>query len=75
LSLQAQQAISNPQLFNQSALNARASIMAYGQAHGQSPEEIESNWVQWREQAGKQATDAIYTALYQRKMGPDGRIE
>lgn len=75
LSLQVQQAISNPQLFNQSALNARASIMAYGQAHGQSPEEIESNWVQWREQAGKQATDAIYTALYQRKMGPDGRIE
>ncbi|HHK9520527.1 TPA: transglycosylase SLT domain-containing protein, partial [Klebsiella pneumoniae] len=74
LRLQQQQAL-NPQEFNQSAMNAYHSIIAYGQAHGQSPEEIESNWAQWREQAGKQATDAIYTALYQRKMGPDGRIE
>lgn len=75
LSLQAQQAISNPQLFNQSALNARASIMAYGQAHGQSPEEIEANWVQWREQAANRASEAWYTPTYQQMMGPEGKIE
>ena len=75
LSLQAQQAISNPQLFNQSALNARASIMAYGQAHGQSPEEIESNWVQWREQAANRASESWYTPMYQQLLGPNGRIE
>ncbi|HBC7364269.1 TPA: transglycosylase SLT domain-containing protein [Klebsiella oxytoca] len=75
LSLQAQQAISNPQLFNQSALNARASIMVYGQAHGQSPEEIESNWVQWREQAANRASESWYTPMYQQLLGPNGRIE
>ncbi|MBF2790364.1 transglycosylase SLT domain-containing protein [Enterobacter asburiae] len=75
LSLQAQQAISNPQLFNQSALNARASIMAYGQAHGQSPEEIEAKWVQWREQAANRASEAWYTPTYQQMMGPEGKIE
>lgn len=74
LSLQAQQAISNPQLFNQSALNARASIMAYGQAHGQSPEEIESNWVQWRENAGQKATEAAFANVYQQLLGPGGKI-
>ncbi len=75
LSLQAQQAISNPQLFNQSALNARASIMAYGQAHGQSPEEIEANWAQWREQAANRASEAWYTPMYQQLLGPNGKVE
>ncbi|WP_434635904.1 transglycosylase SLT domain-containing protein [Klebsiella sp. I138] len=75
LSLQAQQAISNPQLFNQSALNARASIMAYGQAHGQSPEEIEANWGGWREQAANRASEAWYNPIYQQMMGPEGKIE
>lgn len=75
LSLQAQQAISNPQLFNQSALNARASIMAYGQAHGQSPEEIEANWGRWREQAANRASEAWYNPIYQQMMGPEGKIE
>ncbi|MBJ8952030.1 transglycosylase SLT domain-containing protein [Citrobacter braakii] len=75
LSLQAQQAISNPALFNQASLNARASIMAYGQAHGQSPEEIEANWVQWREQAANRASEAWYNPMYQQMMGPEGKIE
>lgn len=75
LSLQAQQAISNPALFNQAALNARASIMSYGQAHGQSPEEIEANWGQWREQAANKATESIFNALYQQKLGPSGKID
>ncbi|EOZ9156157.1 transglycosylase SLT domain-containing protein [Citrobacter freundii] len=75
LSLQAQQAISNPDLFNQASLNARASIMAYGQAHGQSPEEIEANWVQWREQAANRASEAWYNPMYQQMMGPEGKIE
>lgn len=75
LLLQAQQAISNPALFNQASLNARASIMAYGQAHGQSPEEIEANWVQWREQAANRASEAWYNPMYQQMMGPEGKIE
>ncbi|ENL9261953.1 transglycosylase SLT domain-containing protein [Salmonella enterica] len=75
LLLQAQQAISNPALFNQASLNARASIMAYGQAHGQSPEEIEANWVQWREQAANRASEAWYNPMYQQVMGPEGKIE
>lgn len=75
LSLQAQQAISNPALFNQASLNARASIMAYGQAHGLSPEEIEANWVQWREQAANRASEAWYNPMYQQMMGPEGKIE
>ncbi|ELS3848485.1 transglycosylase SLT domain-containing protein [Salmonella enterica] len=74
LSALSQKAMSQD-MFNEAAINAYQSIIAYGNAHGQSQEEIEANWVQWREQAGKQATDAIYTALYQRKMGPDGRID
>lgn len=75
LSLQAQQAISNPALFNQASLNARASIMAFGQAHGQSPEEIEANWGQWREQAANRASESWYTPTYQQMMGPNGKIE
>lgn len=75
LSSLTQQAIASPEMFNQSAMNAYQSIISYGKAHGQSEQEIEGSWVQWREQAGKQATDAIYTALYQRKMGPDGKID
>lgn len=75
LSLQAQQAISDPALFNQASLNARSSIMAYGQAHGQSPEEIEANWVQWREQAANRASEAWYNPMYQQMMGPEGKIE
>jgi len=75
LSLQAQQAISNPDLFNQASLNARASIMAFGQAHGQSPEEIEANWGQWREQAANRASESWYTPTYQQMMGPNGKIE
>ncbi|HCB9205882.1 bacteriophage protein [Klebsiella variicola] len=74
LRLQQQQAL-NPQEFNQSAMNAYHSIIAYGQAHGQSPEEIEANWVQWREQAANRASEAWYTPMYQQLLGPNGKVE
>ncbi|WP_052922674.1 transglycosylase SLT domain-containing protein [Escherichia coli] len=70
----AQQAIS-PGLFVPALMNARNSIIAYGKAHGQSDEEIESNFVQWREQAANRASEAWYTQTYQQIMGPEGKIE
>ncbi|ECM3199760.1 transglycosylase SLT domain-containing protein [Salmonella enterica subsp. enterica serovar Corvallis] len=70
----AQQAIS-PGLFVPALMNARNSIIAYGKAHGQSDEEIESNFVQWREQASNRASEAWYTPTYQQIMGPEGKIE
>ncbi|MEB0913799.1 transglycosylase SLT domain-containing protein [Citrobacter freundii] len=70
----AQQAIS-PGMFVPALMNARNSIIAYGKAHGQSDEEIESNFVQWREQAANRASEAWYTPTYQQIMGPEGKIE
>ena len=70
----AQQALS-PGMFAPALMNARDSIMAYGKAHGQSDEEIESNFVQWREQAANRASEAWYTPTYQQMMGPEGKIE
>lgn len=69
-----QQAIS-PGMFVPALMNARNSIIAYGKAHGQSDEEIESNFVQWREQAANRASEAWYTPTYQQIMGPEGKIE
>lgn len=69
-----QQALS-PGMFNQSAMNAYRSIIAYGEAHGQSPQEVEGNWIKWREQAANRASDAWYTPMFQQMMGPDGKIE
>lgn len=75
LSSLTQQAIASPEMFNQSAMNAYQSIISYGKAHGQSEQEIESNWVQWREQAANKASDAWYTPTYMQMMGPEGKIE
>jgi hypothetical protein len=36
-------------------MNAYRSIIAYGEAHGQSPQEVEGNWIKWREQAANRA--------------------
>lgn len=69
-----QQALS-PGMFAPALINARDSIIAYGKAHGQSDEEIESNFVQWREQAANRASEAWYTPTYQQMMGPEGKIE
>lgn len=69
-----QQALS-PGLFTPSLMNARNSIISYGKAHGQSDEEIESNFVKWREQAANRASEAWYTPTYQQMMGPEGKIE
>lgn len=69
-----QQAMS-PGMFAPSLYNARDAIVAYGKAHGQSDQEIEGNFVQWREQAANRASDAWYNPMYQQMMGPDGKIE
>lgn len=69
-----QQALS-PGMFTPALMNARDSIIAYGKAQGQSDEEIESNFVQWREQAANRASEAWYTPTYQQMMGPEGKIE
>ena len=75
LNAMTQKAISSPEAFNDSAINAYQSIIAYGKAHGQSEQEIEGNWVQWREQAANKASEAWYTPTYMQMMGPDGKIE
>ncbi|AYC20061.1 Soluble lytic murein transglycosylase [Dickeya dianthicola] len=64
-----------PGMFTPSLYNARDSIIAYGKAHGQSDQEIEGNFVQWREQAANRASDAWYNPMYQQMMGPEGKIE
>lgn len=65
----------SPGMFNQSAMNAYQSIIAYGDAHGQSSEEVEQNWQSWRENAAKGASDAWYVPMYQQMLGPQGKIE
>lgn len=75
LTLQQQQAAANPALFNQAGMNAYQSIINYGKAHGQSDQEIEANWVKWREDAAMQATNTIYNNLYQQTMMPGGKIQ
>lgn len=65
----------NPAMANQAGLKAYQSIIAYGEAHGQSQEEIEQSWVSWRENAANGAAEAWYTPMYQQMMGPNGKIE
>lgn len=65
----------NPEMANQAGVKAYQSIIAYGQAHGQSDEEIEQSWVSWRENAANGAAEAWYTPMYQQMLGPGGRIE
>jgi len=63
----------NPTMANQAGLKAYHSIIAYGEA--QSQEEIEQNWVSWRENAANGAAEAWYVPMYQQMMGPNGKIE
>lgn len=65
----------NPTMADQAGLKAYHSIIAYGEAHGQSQEEIEQNWVSWRENAANGAAEAWYVPMYQQMMGPNGKIE
>ncbi|EEC0293662.1 transglycosylase SLT domain-containing protein [Salmonella enterica subsp. enterica] len=65
----------DPNKAYQAGLSARDSIMQYGNAHGQSAEEIENNWVTWRENAAQGAAEAWYTPMYQQMMGPNGKIQ
>ncbi|WP_209634601.1 transglycosylase SLT domain-containing protein [Cronobacter sakazakii] len=65
----------NPAMANQAGLKAYQSIIAYGESHGQSQEEIEQSWVSWRENAANGAAEAWYTPMYQQMMGPNGKIE
>ncbi|EJI7274401.1 Lytic transglycosylase, catalytic, partial [Escherichia coli] len=53
----------NPTMANQAGLKAYHSIIAYGEAHGQSQEEIEQNWVSWRENAANGAAEAWYVPM------------
>ncbi|WP_105590367.1 transglycosylase SLT domain-containing protein [Cronobacter sakazakii] len=65
----------NPEMANVAGLTARNSIIAYGKAHGQSDEEIEQNWISWRENAAKSASEAWYVPMYQQMLGPGGKIQ
>lgn len=65
----------NPEMANVAGLTARNSIIAYGKAHGQSDEEIEQNWISWRENAAKGASEAWYVPMYQQMLGPGGKIQ
>ncbi|HBC5209733.1 TPA: hypothetical protein KEU09_003009 [Serratia marcescens] len=62
LQQQAENSFDSNEGFVNANLLAREQIMAYGQAHGQSPEEIEANWVSFRENSAKAALSAQLTA-------------
>ncbi|MBN5231960.1 hypothetical protein JY446_21765 [Serratia marcescens] len=62
LQQQAENSFDSNEGFVNANLLAREQIMAYGQAHGQSPEEIEANWVSFRENSAKSALNAQLTA-------------
>ncbi|QPT15234.1 hypothetical protein I6G37_09960 [Serratia rubidaea] len=62
LQKQAENSFESNDDFVNANLLAREQIMAYGQTHGQSAEEIESNWVNFREGAAKAALNAQLTA-------------
>ncbi|HEJ8055902.1 TPA: hypothetical protein SMI48_002233 [Serratia marcescens] len=62
LQQQAENSLDSNEGFVNANLLARDQIMAYGQAHGQSPEEIEANWVSFRENSAKAALNAQLTA-------------
>ncbi|WP_199637000.1 hypothetical protein JEM67_20835 [Serratia sp. PAMC26656] len=62
LQTQAENSFDDNEGFVNTNLLAREQIMAFGQAHGQSPEEIEANWVNFRENSAKAALNAQLTA-------------
>ncbi|MBH2622915.1 hypothetical protein I5K99_21180 [Serratia marcescens] len=62
LQQQAENSFDSNEGFVNANLLAREQIMAYGQAHGQSQEEIEANWVSFRENSAKSALNAQLTA-------------
>lgn len=62
LQQQAENSFDDNQGFIDANLMARDQIMAYGQTHGQSPEEIEANWVNFRDKSSKAALTAQLTA-------------
>ncbi|HID9280210.1 TPA: hypothetical protein ACXIZC_002786 [Serratia marcescens] len=62
LQTQAENSFDDNEGFMNTNLLAREQIMAFGQAHGQSPEEIEANWVNFRENSAKAALNAQLTA-------------
>jgi soluble lytic murein transglycosylase-like protein len=62
----------NPALFNQSAIGAYQSTIAYGEAHGQSSDEIESNWNKWRDAAANNAGSTWINNKNLQTMGPNG---
>ncbi|MFU2316820.1 hypothetical protein [Rahnella sp. PCH160] len=62
LQQQAENSFDDNQGFIDANLTARDQIMAYGQTHGQSPEEIEANWVNFRDKSSKAALTAQLTA-------------
>lgn len=62
LQTQAENSFDDNEGFVNANLMAREQIMAFGLAHGQSPEEIEANWVNFRENSAKAALGAQLTA-------------
>jgi len=62
LQTQAENSFDDNEGFVNTNLLAREQIMAFGQAHGQSPEEIEANWINFRENSAKAALNAQLTA-------------
>lgn len=62
LQTQAENSFDDNEGFVNTNLLAREQIMAFGQAHGQSQEEIEANWVNFRENSAKAALNAQLTA-------------
>jgi hypothetical protein len=62
LQQQAENSFDDNDAFVAANLQAKSQIEEYGHTHGQSPEEIESNWVNFRDKASSAALNAQLTA-------------
>ncbi|MCC3733712.1 hypothetical protein LLS47_12315 [Rouxiella badensis] len=62
LQQQAENSFDDNDAFVAANLQAKDQIVAYGQTHGQSPEEIEANWTNFRDKSSQAALTAQLTA-------------
>lgn len=73
LQTQARDSYDDNDMFSSSLSLGGQQIVAYGQAHGQSPEEIEDNWNRFRESAAHEVLNArASTGRYEQYLAKNG---
>lgn len=73
LQKQARDSYDDNEMFTSSLSLGGQQIVAYGQAHGQSPEEIEDNWNRFRESAAHEVLNArASTGRYEQYLAKNG---